>query len=64
LPFVTKEYVDLFKEQGDLVVRIGSFKRHVFLPKLLTHRQPGRATLDSNVLAINFPKPIEAGEER
>ena len=64
LPFVTKEYVDLFKEQGDLVVRIGSFKRHVFLPKMLAHRQPGRASLDSNVLAIHFPKPIEAGEKR
>ena len=35
LPFVTKEYVDLFKEEGDLVIRIGSFKRHVFLPRSL-----------------------------
>jgi arsenite-transporting ATPase len=33
LPFVSKEYVDLFKEEGDLVIRIGSFKRHVFLPE-------------------------------
>ena len=64
LPFVTKEYVDLFKEQGDLVVRIGSFKRHVFLPKMLAHREPGRASLDSNVLAIHFPKPVEGGEKR
>jgi arsenite/tail-anchored protein-transporting ATPase len=64
LPFVTKEYVDLFKEAGDLVVRIGSFKRHVFLPKMLAHREPGRASLDSNVLAIHFPKPIEGGEEK
>jgi len=63
LPFVTKDYVDLFKDQGDLVVRIGSFKRHVFLPKMLANRQPGRASLDSNVLAIHFPKPIEAGEK-
>ncbi|MGB6067797.1 MAG: ArsA family ATPase [Desulfomonilaceae bacterium] len=63
LPFVKKDYVDLFKEEGDLVVRIGSFKRHVFLPRMLSHRQPGRASLDNNVLAIHFPKSIEAGEQ-
>ncbi len=56
LPFVTKEYVDLFKEGEGLVVRIGSFKRHVFLPRVFAHRQPGRASLDKNVLAIHFPK--------
>jgi arsenite/tail-anchored protein-transporting ATPase len=64
LPFVTKDYVDIFKEQGDLVVRIGSFKRHVFLPRMLAHRQPGRASLNNSVLAIRFPKSIEAGEKR
>ncbi len=64
LPLVRKDYVDLFKEEGDLVVRIGSFKRHVFLPRMLAHRQPGRASLDNNVLAIHFPKPIETGEQR
>jgi arsenite/tail-anchored protein-transporting ATPase len=54
LPFVTKEYVDLFKEEGDLVVRIGSFKRHVFLPRALLHRKPDKATLVDNVLSITF----------
>lgn len=56
LPFVTKEYVDLFKEGGDLVVRIGSFKRHVFLPRALVNRKPDRALLRNNVLKIHFRK--------
>ncbi len=56
LPFVKKDYVDLFKEDGNLVVRIGSFKRHVFLPRALVGRKPGRASLDNNVLSIAFPK--------
>jgi len=56
LPFVKKDYVDLFKEDGNLVVRIGSFKRHVFLPRVLVGRKPGRASLDNNVLSIAFPK--------
>jgi len=55
LPFVTKEYVDLSKEEGDLVVRIGSFKRHIFLPRTLVNRKPSRASLRDNILLINFP---------
>jgi arsenite-transporting ATPase len=54
LPFVTKQYVDLFKEEGDLVVRIGSFKRHVFLPRVLMNRKPAKATLEDNMLSILF----------
>jgi arsenite-transporting ATPase len=57
LPFVTKEYVDLFKERGDLVVRIGSFKRHVMLPRVLLRREPAAATLEDNLLSITFSTP-------
>ncbi|HMK37065.1 MAG TPA: TRC40/GET3/ArsA family transport-energizing ATPase [Desulfomonilaceae bacterium] len=56
LPFITKEYVDLFKDNADLVVRVGSFKRHVFLPRALVHRKPGKASLEKRVLTIPFPK--------
>jgi arsenite-transporting ATPase len=56
IPFVAKEYVDLFKEEGDLVIRIGSFKRHVFLPRVLSNLQPAGASLESNTLSIRFPK--------
>lgn len=55
LPFVSKEYVDLFKEEGDLVIRIGTFKRHVFLPRALKNLKPSRATLENNILCISFP---------
>ncbi len=55
LPFVSKEYIDLFKEEGDLVIRIGSFKRHVFLPRALHSLKPARAVLEENVLCIDFP---------
>ena len=59
LPFVTKEYVDLFKQEGDLVVRIGSFKRHVFLPRVLAHRKPARASLNNDELTIQFQEQME-----
>jgi arsenite-transporting ATPase len=56
LPFISKDRVDLFNEDGNLVVRIGSFKRHVFLPRVLLGRKPGRASLEDNVLSIAFPE--------
>jgi arsenite/tail-anchored protein-transporting ATPase len=55
LPFVKKDYIDLFKENEDLIVRIGSFKRHVFLPRALQNRKPGKATLENDTLSIRFP---------
>jgi arsenite/tail-anchored protein-transporting ATPase len=57
LPFVAKDQIDLFKNEGELVVRIGSFKRHVFLPRVLFNRKPERATLENNLLTIGFPNP-------
>ncbi len=56
LPFVAKEYVNLFKEEGELVVRIGSFKRHVFLPRALFNREVGKARLEEDILCVDFPK--------
>ncbi len=56
LPFVKKDYIDLFKEKEDLIVRIGSFKRHVFLPRALLNRKPTQAKLENNVLSIKFAK--------
>jgi arsenite-transporting ATPase len=54
LPFVSKQYVDLFKEQGELVIRIGSFKRHVYLPRALVQRKPSKASLEDNLLTVTF----------
>jgi arsenite/tail-anchored protein-transporting ATPase len=54
LPFVRKDEVDLFKEEGELVVRIGSFKRHVFLPRALTSLKPAGASLEEDTLTIRF----------
>ncbi len=57
LPFVEKDYIDLFKEGTDLVVRIGSFKRHILLPRALVGRKPSGASLEDNLLSITFPRP-------
>jgi arsenite-transporting ATPase len=56
LPFVKKDYVDLFKDEGDLVIRIGSFKRHVFLPRALVNLKPSGASLDDDMLTVRFAR--------
>jgi arsenite-transporting ATPase len=56
LPFVQKDRVDLFKDEGELVIRIGSFKRHVFLPRALVSLKPAGASLDDDTLTIRFAK--------
>ena len=63
LPFVRKDEVDLFKEEGELVVRIGSFKRHVFLPRSLTNLKPSGASLEEDTLTIRFVKNAGLGGE-
>jgi len=57
LPFIDKQYVDLFKDEGDLVVRIGSFKRHIFLPRSLANRKPLGAKMNDNMLVVRFSRP-------
>lgn len=54
LPFVRKDNVDLFKHEDDLVIRIGAFKRHVFLPRALTNLTPAGASLEDDTLTIRF----------
>jgi arsenite-transporting ATPase len=53
---VKKDYVDLFKDEGDLVIRIGSFKRHVFLPRALVNLKPSGASLDDDMLTVRFAR--------
>ncbi len=54
LPFVAKDFVDLFKQDEELVVRIGSFKRHILLPRALVGRRPTHAGLEQDVLTVEF----------
>ena len=64
LPFVTKDYIDLFNVEGDVVIRIGSFKRHVFLPRSLFLRKPAGAKLEGVMLTIRFPKDNSEDQDK
>jgi arsenite/tail-anchored protein-transporting ATPase len=54
LPFATKGEVGLFKKRDELVVEIGSFRRHIGLPRSMAALTPTRARLESRVLTVEM----------
>jgi arsenite/tail-anchored protein-transporting ATPase len=54
LPFATKGEVGLFKKGDELVVEIGTLRRHIGLPRSMTMLMPARARLDKNVLTVEM----------
>jgi arsenite-transporting ATPase len=54
LPFVVKEDIDLSKTADELILRIGSYKRHILLPKQVAARTSVRARIEEPYLNIYF----------
>ena len=54
LPFVHKEEITMTRQQEDVVVRVGSFKRHVPLPRALARLKTAGAKLEGSRLVIRF----------
>ena len=54
LPFATKGEVGLFKKGDELVVEIGTLRRHIGLPRSMAALQPGRARLERNMLTVEM----------
>jgi arsenite-transporting ATPase len=54
LPFATKGEVGLFKKGDELVVEIGTFRRHIGLPTSMAALTPSRARLENRVLTVEM----------
>jgi len=54
LPFAEKGEVGLFKKGDELVVEIGTLRRHIGLPASMTSLSPVRAKLDNRVLTVEM----------
>jgi arsenite-transporting ATPase len=54
LPFAQKGEVGLFKKGDELVVEIGTLRRHIGLPASMTSLSPVRAKLDNKVLIVEM----------
>jgi arsenite-transporting ATPase len=54
LPFAAKGEVGLFKKGDELVVEIGTLRRHIGLPTSMAALTPSRAKLDNKVLTVEM----------
>lgn len=56
MPFVNKESIDLSRQHDDLFIRIGSFKRHVPLPRAVARLSTEGAVMKNGELHVTFAK--------
>jgi arsenite/tail-anchored protein-transporting ATPase len=54
LPFAAKGEVGLFKKGDELVVEIGTLRRHIGLPRSMAAMYPARAKLQNRVLTVEM----------
>jgi arsenite-transporting ATPase len=54
LPFTTKKDIELNKLYDELIIRIGSFKRHILLPKQVAAFDAVKAKIEGQHLNITF----------
>ena len=54
LPFATKGEIGLFKKGDELVVEIGTLRRHIGLPRSMAMLLPSRATLENGLLTVEM----------
>jgi arsenite-transporting ATPase len=54
LPFATKGEVGLFKKGDELVVEIGTLRRHIGLPRSMASLMPAKARLENRILTVEM----------
>jgi arsenite-transporting ATPase len=62
LPFVEKKSIELNKVADELIVRVGTFKRHIMLPRQVAAFKTIRAKMEGANLCIDF-KGDDHGEK-
>ena len=58
LPFATKGEINLFKKGDELVIEIGTLRRHVGLPRSMAALQPAKARLENRVLTVEMKEAV------
>jgi len=58
LPFAAKGEVGLFKKGDELVVEIGTLRRHIGLPTSMASLTPSRARLENKILTVEMKETV------
>jgi arsenite-transporting ATPase len=56
VPFVDRSEIDLSRQDGELFVTIGNYRREIALPRVLAQRETRGATIEDGELKIRFGK--------
>ena len=54
LPFTERGEIHLFRKGDELIIRVGTIKRHLVLPHILAKQEPKGAKLEDGILQIRF----------
>jgi arsenite/tail-anchored protein-transporting ATPase len=54
LPFAKKAHLDVLKNEDQLTIQIGNYRREVLLPNALALLEVGKATFEANELKVTF----------
>lgn len=54
VPFASKADLSLFKKGDELVVQVGTLRRHIGLPTSMARFEPGRARLEDGILTVEL----------
>ena len=57
LPFAEKAEIGLFKKDDELVVEIGTVRRHIGLPTTMSSLTPTKARLNGRMLVVEMKEP-------
>ena len=57
LPFTEKGEIQLMRKGDELIIRVGTIKRHLVLPHILAKQEPKGARLENGILQVRFGMP-------
>ena len=58
LPFAVKGEIGLFKKGDELVVEIGTLRRHIGLPTSMASLSPSKARLENKILTVEMKETV------
>ncbi len=58
MPFAAKSDIGLFKKGDELVVQVGTLRRHIGLPLSMAHLVPARARLENQTLTVEMKEAV------
>ena len=63
LPFISKQDVELSKVSDELIIRVGSYKKNILIPKQVASSDSVRAKLEEDFLHITFQGDDHGGNK-